>query len=95
MENSFDTIQQLLQEKADYQARLNLIPYDGSPGAPIADSGSPFGLYEKSYMLPCIEEGYLCNLSAHSVKSTLCCCMPTKNQQTKKCLYCIIFVLNL
>ena len=28
---SFDAIQRLLQEKADYQARLNLIPYDGSP----------------------------------------------------------------
>lgn len=27
----FDNIQNLLQEKADYQARLNLIPYDGSP----------------------------------------------------------------
>ena len=31
MKNSFDTIQRLLQEKADYQARLKLIPYDGSP----------------------------------------------------------------
>ena len=28
---SFDAIQRLLQEKADFQARLNLIPYDGSP----------------------------------------------------------------
>ena len=31
MGESFDTIQHLLQERADYQARLNLIPYDGSP----------------------------------------------------------------
>ncbi|MBR6211277.1 MAG: Fic family protein [Clostridiales bacterium] len=31
MEQSFTIIQRLLQEKADYQARLNLIPYDGSP----------------------------------------------------------------
>ena len=31
MKNTFDVIQGLLQEKADYQARLNLIPYDGSP----------------------------------------------------------------
>ena len=31
MEHSFTIIQRLLQEKADYQARLNLIPYDGSP----------------------------------------------------------------
>lgn len=31
MGESFYTIQRLLQERADYQARLNLIPYDGSP----------------------------------------------------------------
>ena len=31
MEQSFTIIQRLLQEKADFQARLNLIPYDGSP----------------------------------------------------------------
>lgn len=43
MENSFDTIQQLLQEKADYQARLNLIPYDGSPE--VKENGSGKYLY--------------------------------------------------
>ena len=31
MENNFNKIQNLLQEKADCQARLNLLPYDGSP----------------------------------------------------------------
>lgn len=31
MDSNFTIIQQLLQERADYQARLNLIPYDGSP----------------------------------------------------------------
>ncbi|MBR6402278.1 MAG: Fic family protein [Eubacterium sp.] len=31
MKDSFNNIQDLLQERADYQARLNLIPYDGSP----------------------------------------------------------------
>lgn len=31
MKENFNTIRDLLQEKADYQARLNLIPYDGSP----------------------------------------------------------------
>ena len=31
MGQSFTIIQRLLQEKADYRARLNLIPYDGSP----------------------------------------------------------------
>lgn len=29
--NEFDEIQKLLQDKADYQARIRLIPYDGSP----------------------------------------------------------------
>ena len=31
MATEFDIIQNLLQEKADYQARLNLLPFDGSP----------------------------------------------------------------
>ncbi len=39
MDNTFDTIQQLLQEKADYQARLNLIPYDGTPEIKENNSG--------------------------------------------------------
>lgn len=29
--SEFNEIQKLLQDKADYQARVNLIPYDGSP----------------------------------------------------------------
>lgn len=29
--NQFTEIQSLLQEKADYQARINIIPYDGTP----------------------------------------------------------------
>lgn len=39
MENSFNKIQQMLQEKADYQARLKLIPYDGSPEVKENTSG--------------------------------------------------------
>lgn len=39
MEQSFTIIQSLLQEKADYQARLNLIPYDGSPEVKENKSG--------------------------------------------------------
>lgn len=31
MENVYSQVQELLHQKADYQARLNLIPYDGSP----------------------------------------------------------------
>ena len=36
MENNYPEIRELLQQKADYQARLNLLPYDGSP-----DGGRP------------------------------------------------------
>ena len=28
---NYSEIQELLQQRADYQARLNLIPYDGNP----------------------------------------------------------------
>ena len=31
MENTYSKIQELLHQKADYQARLNLIPYEGTP----------------------------------------------------------------
>jgi len=31
VENIYSKIQELLHQKADYQARLNLIPYDGTP----------------------------------------------------------------
>lgn len=31
MNNNYPQIQNLLHQKADYQARLNLLPYDGSP----------------------------------------------------------------
>ena len=37
--NEFSEIQKLLQEKADYQARANLIPYDGSPEIKENNSG--------------------------------------------------------
>ncbi len=39
MDSNFNVIQQLLQERADYQARLNLIPYDGSPEIKKNSSG--------------------------------------------------------
>jgi len=31
MSNNYPEIQELLQQRADCQARLNLMPYDGSP----------------------------------------------------------------
>lgn len=31
MENTYSKIQELLHQKADFQARLNLFPYDGTP----------------------------------------------------------------
>lgn len=37
--NQFDEIQSLLQEKADVQARINLIPYDGNPEIKENSSG--------------------------------------------------------
>ena len=37
--NDFNKIQNLLQEKADYQARINLIPYNGSPEIKENSSG--------------------------------------------------------
>ena len=43
MKDSFSIIQELLQERADYQARLNLIPYDGTPE--IKENGSGKYLY--------------------------------------------------
>lgn len=43
MDNNFDRIHTLLQDKAEYQARLNLIPYDGSPE--IKENGSGKYLY--------------------------------------------------
>ena len=39
MKEPFSVIQDLLQERADYQARLNLIPYDGSPEIKENSSG--------------------------------------------------------
>lgn len=37
--NEFNEIQKLLQDKADYQARINLIPYDGTPEIKENSSG--------------------------------------------------------
>ena len=37
--NSFDEIQSLLQDKADIQARIKLIPYDGNPEVKETASG--------------------------------------------------------
>ena len=31
MDNTYSKIQELLHQKADYHARLNLLPYDGTP----------------------------------------------------------------
>ena len=39
MDNKLETIKSLLQDKADLQARLNLIPYDGSPEVKENSSG--------------------------------------------------------
>ena len=31
MNNNYPQIQELLHQRADFQARLNLLPYDGTP----------------------------------------------------------------
>lgn len=38
MNNNYPQIQELLHQRADYQARLNLLPYDGSPEVKERDS---------------------------------------------------------
>lgn len=43
MNNNYPQIQELLHQKADYQARLNLLPYDGNPE--IKESGGKKYLY--------------------------------------------------
>lgn len=43
MKDNFPQIQELLHQRADYQARLNLLPYDGSPE--IKESGGKRYLY--------------------------------------------------
>lgn len=43
MANTYSQIQELLHQKADYQARLNLIPYDGTPE--IKEQGAQKYLY--------------------------------------------------
>ncbi len=43
METGFSEIQELLRQRADYQARLNLLPYDGSPE--IKEQGEKKYLY--------------------------------------------------
>ena len=37
--NTFSAIQELLQRKADFQARLNLLPYDGTPEIKETNNG--------------------------------------------------------
>ncbi len=43
MNNNYPQIQELLHQKADYQVRLNLLPYDGNPE--IKESGGKKYLY--------------------------------------------------
>ena len=43
MNNNYPQIQELLHQKADYQARLNLLPYDGTPE--VKEDGGKMYLY--------------------------------------------------
>ena len=42
MENTYSKVQELLHLKADYQARLNLIPYEGTPEVKDRDGQNIF-----------------------------------------------------
>lgn len=75
MENKFEIIQELLRTKAEYQARLNLIPYEGT--IEIKDNGSKKYLYirkrrngkiSSSYVGPYSEE--LHQVLLKSIKDT-------------------------
>lgn len=48
MENTYSKIQELLQQKADFQARLKLLPYDGSPE--VKEQGGQKYLYIRKRM---------------------------------------------
>ena len=50
MNNNYPQIQELLHQKADYQARLNLLPYDGAPE--IKEDGGKKYLYCLLYTSP-------------------------------------------
>ena len=65
MKDSFNIIQDLLQARADYQARLNLIPYDGTPEIKENSSGKYLyvrkridGRLTSTYVDICSEELY-------------------------------------
>ncbi len=55
--NDFNKIQNLLQEKADYQARINLIPYDGSPE--IKENSSGKYIYIRKRVGSCLTSTYV------------------------------------
>ena len=38
MNNNYPQIQELLHQRADFQARLNLLPYDGTPKRKVVGS---------------------------------------------------------
>lgn len=57
MMSDFDAVRSLLQEKADYQARIKLIPYDGNPE--IKGNGSGKYLYIRKRVGSRLESTYV------------------------------------
>ena len=57
MMSDFDAVRSLLQEKADYQARIKLIPYDGNPE--IKENGSGKYLYIRKRVGSRLESTYV------------------------------------
>ena len=57
MNNNYPQIQELLHQKADYQARLNLLPYDGTPE--IKEDGGKKYLYVRKRIGPRLSSTYV------------------------------------
>ncbi len=55
--NEFNEIQKLLQDKADFQARLQLLPYDGTPEVKENESGKY--LYVRKRIGSCLTSTYV------------------------------------
>ena len=70
MENAYSQIQELLHRKADFQARLNLIPYDGNPE--IKEKDGQKYLYVRKRVGSRLQECELCAIGAQGVRAADC-----------------------
>lgn len=73
--DSFHEIQSLLQEKADFQARMNLIPYDGNPE--IKENASGKYLYMRKRIGSRLTSTYVDDLFGRLVSAFIKKCQGT------------------